>query len=758
MAECIDKKIGDMLPLYELNLLSEADREKFERHLFECDCCLESVKRFRNESFLLNNDPDVRQTVAASLEDSGKTSAIKPAVKRMRLLPSLIPSIIVAFILIALIIKPWRIEFRPGHEAKASENRLAIMYFNNLSSADDPRHLGQIVTSLLITDLSESQYVRVVSLEQLYDLLRLLGKEEITTINRETALEIAKRAGAKWILMGDLFERDSIFTIASQLIEVNSGDILAGQKITGAAGDDVFAMVDKLTVQVKDDLSLPAAASKEMDYRVADVTTHSADAYSYYLEGLNYLSKVYRIEAIESFRRALHYDTTFAMAYYYLSLHADAKYIKDAVKYMDNTTRRERLYITSRDALLSGKYTVAQNILLDLIRSYPEEKKAYLRLAEIDNRLGNYSQAIEYLEKAIAIDPLYKEACNLLIYQYEYLGESDLALKTVDRYIELAPNEANPYDTRGEIYAKNGMIEKAIESYRMALEKKPDFENSIWMLGELNLFNGQYEAADSMFHRLSLHSASGFQQSARLALSYGPMRRGKYKDALNIIDDAIAANRLDKVTGYKKGVAYLVKTFLYLELDDKAAARAQIAEYMSIHLKEFPKQVPCYRCFETQVLARCGLIDEAEQSAAGLKNTLDSGNITLEYYWYALGTIAMARHDYNKAVEYFETAAKDIPEYFAQFMLAEARMKAGLYAQAADDFMRLQKSVNVWRALLSPWDIRSLYYAGICFDKIGDREKASTYFRVYLDALKNADNDSPEMIDARQILESYKNI
>ncbi|MEW5923589.1 MAG: tetratricopeptide repeat protein [Candidatus Zixiibacteriota bacterium] len=758
MADCNDKKIGDMLPLYELNLLPEADRDKFEWHLFECDYCYDSVKRFRKESFLLNNDPDVKHTVSSSLEDSGKPAVAKPAVKSRRLLPSSVPAIIIALVLIALIIKPWRIEFRPGHEAKASENRLAIMYFNNLSSPDDPRHLGQIVTSLLITDLSESQYVRVVSLEQLFDLLRLLGKEEITTINRETALEIAKKAGAKWILMGDLIEQDSIFSITSQIIDVSSGDILAGQKILGAAADDIFAIVDKLTVEVKDDLSLPAAARHEMDYRVADVTTHSAEAYRYYLEGLNYLSKVYRVEAVASFSKALHYDTTFAMAYYYLSLNANTKYIKDAVKYMENATRREKLYITSRDALLSGEYESAQNILLELIQSYPDEKKAYLRLAETENRLGHYRQGAEYLEKAIALDPLYKEAYNLLIYQYNYLGEIDLALKTIDRYIAIAPDEANPYDTRGEIYARNGMLEEAIESYRMALRKKPDFESSIWMIGELSLFLGRHEAADSMFSRLSLHSVAGYQQSARLALSYGPMRQGKYKEALNIIDDAIAANRLDKVTGYRMAVNNLVKAFLYMELDDKTAARDQMSKYMTLYRNEFPGQMPCYQCFETQILAQCGLIDEAERSAGELKNTLDSLNVTLEYYWYALGTIAMARQDYNKAVEYFETAEKDIPDYFAKYMLAVARMKAGLYAQAADDFMKLQKNINVWRALFSPWDVRTLYYAGLCFDQIGDKEKAAQCFRNYLDALKNTDHTSPEMIDAREKLQSYKNI
>lgn len=758
MAECTDKTFRDMLPLYELDLLPEADREKFEHHLFECDYCFEAVKQFRDETFMLNNDPEVRETVAESLEKSGPSVVDKPASNSKRLLPSLIPTIIIAAALIVLIIKPWQIEFRPEHEATASENRLAIMYFNNLTAHDDPERLGQIVTSLLITDLSESQYVRVVSLEQLFDLLRFLGKEEIITINRETALEIAKRAGARWILMGDLFENDSIFTIASQLIEVASGDIIAGQKITGEADEDIFAMVDRLTVEVKSDLSLPTGALNEMDYRVADVTTHSADAYRYYLEGINYASKVYRLEAAESFSNALHYDTTFAMAYYYLSLYADREYIKDAVKYMENATRREKMYIMSRNATFSGEYKTANNILLELIQVYPDEKKAYLRLAESFNSIGRYREAADYLEKAIALDPLYKEAYNLLTYQYEFLGETDRALETIDRYIAIAPDEANPYDTRGEIYARSGMIEEAIESYKMALQKKPDFENSTWMLGQLSLFAGHYEEADGIFRKLALHSKSGYEQSARLALSYIPMRQGKYNEALNTLDDAVAANRLEKIAGFGRAMIYLVKALVYMELGDKISAQNAISEYMTIHKSEFPDNMQCFQCFETQILAESGRIDEAEQSAKELKHTLDSLEITLEYYWYALGTIAMAREDYRTAVDYFKTAAEDIPDFYAQYMLALARLKAGEYAQAAEDFVKVQKSINSWKAMFSVWDVKTLYYSGLAYDKLGDREMASKYFRNYLDILRNADRDAPEMLDARQKLESYKNI
>ncbi len=78
-------------------------------------------------------------------------------------------------------------------------------------------------------------------------------------------------------------------------------------------------MVDKLTTELKKDLSLPAQAGKEETPKVADVTTHSQEAYRYYLEGMEYNNKYYYAEAEKSFKKALEYDSTFAMAYYQLS-------------------------------------------------------------------------------------------------------------------------------------------------------------------------------------------------------------------------------------------------------------------------------------------------------------------------------------------------------------------------------------------------------------------------------------------------------
>ena len=54
-----------------------------------------------------------------------------------------------------------------------------------------------------------------------------------------------------------------------------------------AVGEDLFAVVDKLSPQVVQALTLPEQAKKELEKPVAALTTHSQDAYRSYIEGVD---------------------------------------------------------------------------------------------------------------------------------------------------------------------------------------------------------------------------------------------------------------------------------------------------------------------------------------------------------------------------------------------------------------------------------------------------------------------------------------
>jgi TolB-like protein len=216
---------------------------------------------------------------------------------------------------IVAILNPFKLEITPDQSAIAAENTLAIMYFENLVNEEDPRRLGEIVPNLLITDLSESEYVRVVSSQRLFDILKQKGKEGSKIIDRSTATDVATQAGAKWMLLGSILQEEPGTIVTSRFVDVTTGEVVASQRVEGGEGEKIFTVVDKMSREIRSDLDLPARSQEEQDLPVASVTTQSEEAYRHYIEGREHLSHRNMDKALASYRKAVECDSTFAMAY-----------------------------------------------------------------------------------------------------------------------------------------------------------------------------------------------------------------------------------------------------------------------------------------------------------------------------------------------------------------------------------------------------------------------------------------------------------
>jgi Flp pilus assembly protein TadD/TolB-like protein len=379
-----------------------------------------------------------------------------------------------------------------------------VVYFNNLAEPGDPGNIGRIASTLLLTDLSDSDYFRVVSSQRVFDILRQLGKDTVKVIDAENASVVAQKAGAAWMLVGSIVQVDPGLAITTELVDVESGDVISSQRVVGDNDDDMFSVIDKLTIQVKRGLPVSEDIYVEQDRMVADVTTHSQDAYGHYIDGVDNFHKFYYPDAEKSFKKALEYDSTFAMAYYYLSIISDEAYLEKAMEYSAGSTKREQSYIKIRQLILQDNANGAIEELSKLLRFYPDEKEAYFWLGWCNYHLvDDFQEAVRHFSEAVALDPFYKNGYNMLGYSYDRTGRKELALKAIEKYVSLAPDEANPHDTYGEFLAKYGELDKAIESYEKAVAIKPDFYASLLDLGILYIFKERYEKADSCFRHVS---------------------------------------------------------------------------------------------------------------------------------------------------------------------------------------------------------------------------------------------------------------
>jgi len=714
----------------------------------------------------LDKDKETRyQTAAGMLADlkrvkkeldaSGITGRADSPKKRFGKM--LIPLLIIILALLLLIYKPWKFEISPSQEAIARENKLAIMYFDNLADPNDSLKLGEITTSLLITDLSESEYIQVVSSQRLYDILKQLGREGEKKIDRNFATQVAQKANARWMLLGIILNTEPEIILTAQLIDVESGNAIASQRIEGRPGERIFTLVDSLTIEIKRDLSLPAQALNEEDRPVMEVTTNSLEAYRNYLKGYEYSLMFYNNEAKEYYKKALQYDSTFAMTYYRLASivgrpQSDSLTVK-AVKYSSRASKKEQYIIHSWNLFHQEKYNEVIEYMEGKLNNYPDDKESFYVLGYIyDNKLNQPHQALQYYNTAIGLDPYYKVVYNELAYLYNKIGDYDKSIWAINKYIELAPDEANPYDTRGDIYAYNGNLSRAIESYERALEIKPEFAQSSTKLGYMYLLNRDYVNAEKCFRNLCTSSSKTRRSLGRRLLSYILIYQGRFKDALKALDDANAGDRIEQ---YILGEAdnYMLKAEIYVEMNDFETAMTEVEKVIDLYLGEYPDDWVYFRHMVTLVLAECGEFEKAQSQTEIHRKEIEENDTTAIWqYWYSRGYIELLKGNFDESADYFEKADKDVDYFSVHYMLALSYLKSGELSKAVIKFENALKRYDVSRTWSCIWAVKAYYYLGMAYELSGWNDKAIEQYETFLDIWKNADAGITEIDDAKKRL------
>jgi len=691
---------------------------------------------------------------------------VEPKAKRKRS-PLLIPTLaILALVLALLILKAFQVEISPHRGAMAEENSLAIMYFENVTDPADEDRIAQMVTSLLITDLSESQYMRVMSRQRLYDILKLMGKEDLKVIDKSVATEVAKRAGVKWIMTGNILQMEPSIVLTAEISEAASGKIIASERVTGESGEDLFAVVDKLSAQTKQDLTLPEGASQELDRSVADVTTHSPEAYRYYLEGLDYSNKIYTAEAEESFLRALEYDSTFAMAYFRLGLlkgdEERGSYMAKALQYSDKISQKERLFIKSMSETTEGKFLKGIEEMERLAKRYPDDKEVHFWLGVFYRQVPKrYQEAVTSLNRAIEIDPLYKTAYNMLAYTYDKIGDFEKSLWAINKYASIAPGEANPYDTRGDLYAYNGQIDQAMGSYREALEVKPDFYPSLIKLGHMYLFRREYSKAESCYKAVASCDDKNYRAGGRTLLALIPMHQGKLDEAIEILDHGIAADRMEQIGGGRNAFKHYLKAEIYSRKGQWDLAIEETERGRDVQLEADPETPVGSRDFLACVLVESGKTTEAREVLKELKEKLEEKMpLALYTYWQALGCVELFTGNAAVAVSHLEKAVQDAVDtpFLGRVFLAKAYLEVGQHGEAVSLLESVLSRYDEHRAVRPIWSVRAHYYLGLAYERSGWNRKAMGQYEEFLDIWREADPALVEIKDARERLEKLKEL
>ncbi|MCK4818356.1 tetratricopeptide repeat protein, partial [bacterium] len=428
-----------------------------------------------------------------------------------------------------------------------------------------------------------------------------------------------------------------------------------------------------------------------------------------------------------------------------------------AMKYSEKASHKERSYILSFDAYLSGELVRALEILEEIIARYPNEKEAYFSAGYMCRYgLNDVHKAIEFFKKGVEVDSLYGVAYNQLAYSYNMIGDLENSILAINKYIELAPDEANPYDTRGDLYSSNGQLDKAIESYEKALEIKPDFHTSRLKLAYLYLFARQYDKAEKLYHELSTDSNENRRSLGRKLLTYIPIYQGKFKKALKLLNDAIEVVRIEEDDIARRSFQFK-KADIYQARNEWKMALNEVKQIIMDYSIAHPDDSISLRHVYIVLLAQNGDFTKALKEVESLKNYIEKNDTsTIWAYWYAIGCIEFYRGDFEKSVVNLEKAAKDVQYLHVNYMLGRAYLRSGRLGESVNQF---EKTINRYDASgisVVTMAVKIHYYLGQAYEASGWNDKAIEQYETFLNIWKDADPGIEEVEDTKSRLARLK--
>jgi serine/threonine protein kinase len=671
--------------------------------------------------------------------------------------------VFVAVIIVGVII--WQL--LPKEEAipfPSDKPSLAVMYFKNNTGDVSLNHWRSALSDLLITDLSQSRYIRILSGERLFYILRQLGQQEATTFSSDILKEVATKGRVENILVGSFTRAADKFRINITLQDANSGELLSSESVEGVGEESFYAMVDELTRKIKSNFEFSKQeVVDDIDREVITITTSSPEAYKYYSEGRKFHLEAEYFKSLSSMQKALKIDPEFAMAYRSAAMSfsnmgttaAKRKNMEKAFELRYRVSERER-YIIEGDYYRTSWRTndKAMEAYLKLLELYPEDSIGNTNLGILYADMEEWDKAIKLYEVIMQNSPESHFSFWNVSEVYAAMGLYDKARKALEEYINNNPDHSRFHIKIATFFLYQGEFDRALAELDKALSfdpTDPELQGEVLALkGHTYLLKGNLIKAEEEYFKWK---GGGGDTKRRMNLAMLYLLQGKFEKTEDLFQKKPV---LTEPLGYlhlrNRKPKEAIKTFdevwnTAVRIDDR------FSQIRVLHAKGL-------------ALLQMGAVDEALNSASELKELIQEwvNKKDIRLYFHLMGMIEFENGEFSKAINSLEMAWDLLyapndqrPEYHAIFLysLAQAYKSAGDLDKAEEEF---HKIISLVKGRLSSGDLyaKSFYMLGKIYEQKGLKANAIEHYERFLDLWKDADPGIAEVGEARNRLAELK--
>ncbi|HEV3221020.1 MAG TPA: protein kinase [Candidatus Acidoferrales bacterium] len=373
----------------------------------------------------------------------------------------------------------------PAKSAADSEKSVAVLYFENLSGAKEDEYFRDGMSEDIITELSKVKEMGVFPRSAV-----LVYRDKAITVP-----EIGRELDAAFVLAGSIRRAGNRLRVTAQLIETRTGRSVWAERYDREM-KDVFEVQDDISRSITQALRITLTAREER--AIEQKPTENLEAYDFFLRGRDYMHRENLQFALQMFEHAIKLDPGFALA------HVGIAHVCGRVY---------ELHERKPKWIERGWAACERALLLD-----PNLPEGLAARARIYYAQGKYDDAVQYARRALERKANCEDAYNILgrallnsdrleeasaiadralqvsgddynVYipfrqVFERLGRKNSAAglrlnlaKTLERQIEVVPEDARARVLLAGTYVEDGRPAEATEQLRQAIELRPEDAN-----------------------------------------------------------------------------------------------------------------------------------------------------------------------------------------------------------------------------------------------------------------------------------------
>lgn len=244
--------------------------------------------------------------------------------------------------------------------------------------------------------------------------------------------------------------------------------------------------------------------------------------------------------------------------------------------YVQINTKLKAMAVTDAN---SAYWPYCLGVINEHVKKYNEAITNYLKASKLDEAaltysrisscyedMGEWASAIEYMDKAIALDP---KDTDYILYKaniYYEAGQIQTAIEVMDQYIEVVPDYAGGYYCRGWFKDNIKDIDGAIEDYTTSITLDSDYPYAIMSRGNMYLLKGENELAKKDFEMVVQKDTIPEEGSCTM---YALMHLGRNDEAIERMNKMLESSEEEGVR-YEAACLYSLmgdteKSLYYLE-------------------------------------------------------------------------------------------------------------------------------------------------------------------------------------------------